>query len=57
MPRQRLLEIKTHFMHLKNIAHNLIRPRIRRGRFANHQKVSQFELHKIGDSLSRRLER
>lgn len=44
-------------MHLKNIAHNLIRPRIHRGRFANHQKVSQFELSKLGDSLSRRVER
>ncbi len=44
-------------MHLKNIAHNLIRPRIRRGRFANHQKASQFELKSLGDSLSRRLER
>ncbi|MDH4042142.1 MAG: MBL fold metallo-hydrolase [Gammaproteobacteria bacterium] len=44
-------------MHLKNIAHNLIRPRIHRGRFANHQKVSQFQLNMLGDSLSRRLER
>ena len=48
---------KAQSMHLKNIAHNLIRPRIHRGRFANHQKVSQFELNKLGDSLSRRLER
>ncbi len=44
-------------MRLKNIAHNLILPRVHRGRFANHQKVSQFELNRLGDSLSRRFER